>query len=80
MGLPGEVVPPPVGGWVTVRWARNPFVARPEKGLQKNAHDQSLLCDGLADIHVYIVIDAVVDQWYEFFWLFVAIGDNPRHG
>ncbi len=38
VGLNGEVIPPPVGTHVAVQWARNPFVTRSEKGLQKNAH------------------------------------------
>ena len=39
VGLNGKVIPPPVGTQVAVCRARNPFVARPEKRLQKNAHD-----------------------------------------
>ena len=45
VGLNGEVITPPVGAQVAVCRAWNPFVARPEKGLQKNAHDPTSLRD-----------------------------------
>ena len=41
VGLTRKVIPPPVSTLISVGRARNPFVARPEKGLQKNAHDRS---------------------------------------